>query len=848
MRFVVLLIFFLSASIGANLNKKRVLYLNSYNPGFPTFFDQCDGVNEILTPDSFIVDIEFMDTKRFNEKEDIVSFKSRLKRKLDDFEPYDLILVSDDNGLKFVDDYYDSLFVDKPIIFFGINNIDYAEEISNRDNFTGVVEAVSMRETVDMMTGLFPNSDTLYTVVDNTSSGKGDLQTFLGLKRYYPDKEFVVLSTSDMDFDDLKKKLKKIDKNSPVLLLSLYNDVTGKVFTFWDGVKLIVENTKAPVFHLWYHGMGEGLFGGKLISQYDQAITASKMAKKVLTGSPVSSLKLVKESPNKYYFDYGVADRFNIDLENFPKETVFMNYQISDFEKHLYKIIFVVSTILGLGLILIYLIYLLNRVKKSEIELFKSLNKLRLILDSAYEGFFILHNDICLETNRRALDLFEIEKDDIIGKKLDILLDYSELIRTSESSKFTFIEKKCYTKNGKPFFAELRKSWISSDEYELTLITVIDVTEIKKLNDEKLKIKELESLGVLAGGLAHNFNNLHTIIYGNLALIHKHCRGNTAAMYLIDNISDTLSRARNLTNQLLTFSKGGSPMRSEFDVIEAITETAEFIISDSKIKFRIINSLRDKIVYLDKNQFIQVISNLLNNSIKACNNEGQVIVRLDYEDIEGKEFLKLSFEDNGSGIEDKIQNKIYDPYFSGWGGLGLGLSTVHSIVYKHDGFIELNTKVDKGTEFLIFLPKVYMFSQQETKIEKKIKLKVLVLEDEAMVMEVARIILEEELNHEVVCSYNGEEAVMKYKEVNESGMNFDVCMVDLTLKDGIDGLEAVRKMREISDQTIFILCSGYYSDDIVTNYTKYGFSYLLKKPYPNDELRKLFSSIIDEFY
>ncbi|MCF7939917.1 MAG: hypothetical protein K9L68_15090, partial [Spirochaetales bacterium] len=279
--FVILLVIFafgvvdaVSANSGVSVedSRKRILMLSSYHPAFPTYQQQVDGVRDTFAGRDVLIDIEFMDSKRFIGNESRLQFFDMLSTKLSQLPPYDGIITADDNALSFALANQEKLFPSSPITFFGVNNRKLALAQNRNPQVTGVVEAVSMEATLQMAMDLFPHTSKIYAVVDRTPSGQGDLATFYSYSSRFPLDE---LSLENLSFVQLAKKLRGLDKNSVILLISAYHDRNGNTLTFDESLSLITENSSVPIFHLWHHGMGDGVFGGKLISQYQQALTAS---------------------------------------------------------------------------------------------------------------------------------------------------------------------------------------------------------------------------------------------------------------------------------------------------------------------------------------------------------------------------------------------------------------------------------------------------------------------------------------------------------------------------------------------------------------------------------------------
>lgn len=326
----------------------RALLISSYHPGFPTFYKQIEGLESVLGPDDIALDVEFMDSKRFYTPEDIAAFRRILKRKLHRVSPYDVVITADDNALKFVMDNHDSLFPETPVVFLGVNNQNLAKSLDGSQFYTGVIEAVSMDETLKVVWELCPKARTIYALVDSTPSGQGDLETFLELKGNYPGRELKILSLEKMTWSELGQTLEKLD-DAAVLLLSAYRDRNKSPKSFEEAVDFLVEHSQAPVFHLWEHGIGQGLVGGKVISHYEQGRRAGLLARKILHGKAVSSLPVIEgKRANKYIFDYDALSAYGINANALPAGSQLLNPQQNLWKTHKLELLSILISILVL--------------------------------------------------------------------------------------------------------------------------------------------------------------------------------------------------------------------------------------------------------------------------------------------------------------------------------------------------------------------------------------------------------------------------------------------------------------------------------------------------------------------
>ncbi|MDD3805808.1 MAG: response regulator, partial [bacterium] len=380
------------------------------------------------------------------------------------------------------------------------------------------------------------------------------------------------------------------------------------------------------------------------------------------------------------------------------------------------------------------------------------------------------------------------------------------------------------------------------------VIVFRDITEKIIMEDELIKARKLESLGILAGGIAHDFNNILMAVLGNISLTRREVTADTGLYAKLFEAEKAVIRAKELTQQLLTFAKGGTPIKSMASIKELITDSADFALRGSNVScnYDVAEDLWP--IEADEGQISQVISNLVINADQAMPEGGVIRItatnisidpsRIDGVVVEGK-YIKISISDSGVGMPREHLQRIFDPYFTTRkSGSGLGLAIVYSIVKKHGGLITVESEHGKGTAFHIYLPA----SQKEIKtVDKPAKImaldtgKVLVMDDEEAVRSVVGRILEH-LGWEVECAEEGSQAIEAYKAALNSGYPFDVVIMDLTIPGGMGGKDAAEQLRALDAKAKVIVSSGYSNDPVLAEYRQYGFSGVINKPYRIEEM------------
>jgi PAS domain S-box-containing protein len=389
---------------------------------------------------------------------------------------------------------------------------------------------------------------------------------------------------------------------------------------------------------------------------------------------------------------------------------------------------------------------------------------------------------------------------------------------------------------------------VQSSRISGAVIVIRDITERIRLTEEIQKHERLESLGVLAGGIAHDFNNILTAILANISLSIELLEEDAPAAERMREAERATFRAKGLTQQLLTFSKGGAPIRECSQIENLIKETAGFAASGSNVQLMYDFSDSPALVDIDKGQISQVIQNLVLNAQQAMPDGGRIIITahnavVGMDHIQGLslgKYVRITVTDEGQGIPHNAIPHIFEPYFSTKEtGNGLGLTSSMFILKKHQGTIEVTSEPGMGTTFILWLPacKESDHVASETVDIKPIERAgyALLMDDEESILTVVSTLLKRS-GWEVTCAHNGDEAVRAYADAMKEGRPYDVVIMDLVIPGGMGGKEAIRAIKDIDPDVFAIVSSGYSNDPVMADPTQYGFSRVLPKPYKIKDL------------
>jgi PAS domain S-box-containing protein len=382
----------------------------------------------------------------------------------------------------------------------------------------------------------------------------------------------------------------------------------------------------------------------------------------------------------------------------------------------------------------------------------------------------------------------------------------------------------------------------SQNEIIGAVLVFRDITEKRKMEAELVNAQKLESLGVLAGGIAHDFNNFLTAIIGNLSLAKIDSKPGDQVVVLLNEMEKASLQAKDLTQQLLTFSKGGEPVKKLVTLAELVKNSATFSLRGSNVRCEFSISQDLLPVEVDEGQIGQVINNLVLNADQAMPEGG--IIEICAENITltadnqfslpPGPYLRTSFRDHGVGIGPDHLPKVFDPYFTTkQKGSGLGLTVAYSIIDKHNGRMTVESELGHGTTFTIYLPASDKPASQPADEEKRLfigKGKILVMDDEEFIRDVATQMLSK-IGYEVSVAHDGDQAIEMYGQAQNSGEPFDIVIMDLTIPGGMGGKEAIRKLKKLDPNVKALVSSGYSNDPIMSNFRDYGFQGVVKKPY-----------------
>ena len=466
--------------------------------------------------------------------------------------------------------------------------------------------------------------------------------------------------------------------------------------------------------------------------------------------------------------------------------------------------------------------------------------------------------------NPAAESILGISEEEARGRLVEEVFDLKPDRRSSQlrplerllrpSAEGTVVDARLEVEDGRQLYLEVVGAPMQTgdDSRVGAVLAFRDVTEKERREEEQARVERLESIGLLAGGIAHDFNNLLTIILGNITVLGMDARDRKLSAY--KEARKAVSRASDLTQQLLTFSRGGAPIREPALIGELVKDAATLSLSGSNVSCDVDLPTDLATVEVDAGQMHQVFSNLFINAGDAMPDGGSVQVTGENvidpaPSLEPGSYVRINIEDNGPGISKHDLARIFDPYFSTKEtGTGLGLSSAFSIVRRHDGLLTVRSRLGYGSTFSVLLPSSSKKVAPKTD-SQPLSLtgegRVLLMEDEVLVRKVTVDLLIR-YGFQVTEASSGEEAVERYAEHFTAGECFDVVVMDLTVPGGLGGREAMARILEIDPAAVGIVASGYSNDPIMANPRDHGFRAVISKPYQVDVLARTLADLIEQ--
>ncbi|MBI5251196.1 MAG: PAS domain S-box protein [Desulfomonile tiedjei] len=501
--------------------------------------------------------------------------------------------------------------------------------------------------------------------------------------------------------------------------------------------------------------------------------------------------------------------------------------------------------------------------RRTEKALKDSQEKYRIVVENANDGIIVHQQGKIHFVNKRFEDIIGYSNHELKSK------DFFELIHPEDRKAASEADRKMVSdrsaprnftyrvvdRKGRLRWLDIHAVAVTWQGTPATLSFLTDTTSKRKLEEEVLKIQKLESVGVLAGGIAHDFNNILTAVQGNISLAKIYMPGNGKALGRLKEAGKACKRAQSLTNQLMTFAKGGAPIKQSASIAKILREACEFAVRGSNVRCEFVIARDTWPVEVDEAQISQVFSNLVINADQAMPHGGTIYVSAENVVITNEngstvkpgKYVRMSVRDEGVGISPENLLKIFDPYFTTKKtGSGLGLASTFFIIQNHEGSISVTSKEGVGTKFVIYLAASQAVLIQDVPEDGGIFMgqgRILVMDDETSIRDLTSELLSM-LGYEAVVAKNGTEAMELYLEAKKTMKPFDAVILDLTVPGGMGGNEFLQQLLRIDKNVKAIVSSGYSNDPIMAECEKYGFKGVIPKPYDAEDLSRVLRRVM----
>lgn len=853
--------------------KSSVLYLNSYHHGYRWSDDVLEGFLSVLNEGSgqLEMQIEYMDTKKYSLDKVEEKLFTLYQKKFSD-KRFDVVVAADNNAVEFFRRHRDELFPNTPLVFCGIN--DYDLSLIEGIPHTGVMENIHVRETLELALKLHPDKKRIVIVGDESATGGGIRRQIMKVMPEMQDRlkfEF----WNKYEFEDILQRVETLSVDSIIYFIPLYVRMNGAYFTAEELMELVSSRRNIPLYSNWEFLLGHGTVGGKLLDGVEHGRNAAESTLRILNGERPETIPVQTDPEGSYIFDYLVLERMNINKGLLPEGSRFINAPKAFYE--LDKEVFW-TIMISLVLLIIILVFLVRNIVKRrfvEKKIKDQLSFLEILLDTI--PLLICWKDQdqrYLGVNRSFMDFYKLGKAEGILDRTDS--DISSLTKDEQFNQEinmldkTVIETKLpvmkhktrlHDETGKQFWLEINKVPLRDEKGNVvgTLSTAENITQRVSLEHQLIQSQKMEAIGTLAGGLAHDFNNILTSIINSAELVLDDVPADSMAYKDLKRVLTAAGRGAGVVKQILTFSRPSREGFMKTDISETFTEALNLLKTSfpGNIVLKLRIDAEDTTVFADPNQIHQVVMNLGTNAYQALRETGGTIeavldnLKLDEEeagvlDLQPGRYLRMSVADNGPGIPLEIMDKVFDPFFTTKDkheGTGLGLSVVHGIIKSHKGAVRLKSKLGEHTSMDIFLP-LCASAQVVGTIEAGAPdmgwERVLFVEDDEDQLATTPRILES-LGYQVTALKEPEKALDLLKDRPE---DFDLLITDYDMPN-MNGLELAVMIRiHMPDLPVIMISGREYAAKAVEKDD--NINDILMKPYNKHDIsqaiRRVFSS------
>ncbi len=846
---------------------ENILVLHSYNQGYLWTDEEMDGINSVLKNKGRDIDlhITYMDAKRVRTPESDLLLEKQLSLKMVKIR-FDGIIACDNDALEFARNHRKDLFKDIPVVFCGINEFSQ-DLISDWPICTGVVENQDYKGACEIGLRLFPTARKVFVVSDDTTTGRAHFEGIKKIESQLAGITFTHWNFSSHTVSETIRELGALEPDSIILLLSFFRDANGEVFSMEDAISRVMDVVKVPVFTGNDSRIMFGVLGGKVVVGRDQGACAANMMKKILSGTPVSSVPIETDVPTRYLFEYQALVDFGIPFSALPSTSIILHkappfYSV---DKPLFYAILTALALLA-SLVLVLAFAILQK-RRGGVALRESEEKFRTLFEQAAVG--VVQADSSgkfIKVNRKFAEMLGYSQDEMEGMDFQSITTPENLDESIEGVQSLLngklqnlsLEKKYLHKGGGIVWALVNVSLLrfACGKETCLIAAAQDITEKKKLEEHLIRSEKMSAVGQLATGVAHEFNNILMVIKSNLQLASDVVMNRKDALDMYALLDKQVDRGRDIVFKIMSFTRP-KPLKIEtFNLKDMVYEVISLQLEQMRVEniaplMEIPGELE---INADRKQLQEVLVNMFQNARHAIYPKGFGQIKVSAERNEGKVSIRVS--DNGVGMNEQTRRKIFLPFFTTKGafainklkirGSGLGLSISGNIVQMHGGQISVESREGDGTTFTIVIPdgngkqppsqmKEYGADVQNTFSN----LKVLVVDDEPDIC----FPLSKTLNH-IGCRKT-KAVVSPFEALNLIQVDPpDILFLDI-LMPGMTGMQLLERIKEENKKICVIMMSGMLDVDM-DEFKKAGASGFLQKPFGRTEVLEILEQLRSE--
>jgi len=707
-------------------NSAQVLVLNSYHPTYGWTRRVVDGILDGLQGAVPVDDIhiEYLDTKRHDDPECLEHYRLTLEHKLRR-DAYAVLICCDDNAFDFVLKHRAGTFAGVPVVFCGVNNFDPAV-LEGLDGVTGVSEGVDFAKNLELVLGLHPDTKRIVAVGGSTPSVFATRRRLEAAAKPFLDRirfEFVM----DLPMPELLARLAALGPGDIVFHFGIQRDAQGAVFAIPRSNRMTADVCPVPAYTFWDHQVTPGLFGGYVVSGAEQGRAAARLAVRVLGGEPAGQIPVMLESPNCYMFNHSQLRRFGIDTAALPAGSRILGRPESFLHTHLRWVIVAVAIFLAQAALLGTLGVNVVRRRRALRGLSESEARYKALIEEQVEAVCRWRPDTTLTfVNEAYCRFFGKSRDELIGMKWIALLPEEARVETiafceelARSPRTTRYKHQVVGAGGETRWQEWTDTPVRDAAGALVEFQSVgrDITEQLALADRLRQSQKLESLGTLAGGVAHEIGNPINGILNYAQVLLDRSDADPSDAQFATKIQKEARRVAGIVADLLSFARPDKqehrPARLSEIVESTLSLTRSSLLHDG---IELIVDLPEDLppVRCSDQQIRQVVTNLIANARDALNEKFSApdedkVIRITSQVMaqNGTRWIRTTVEDHGTGIPEEDREHLFDPFYTTKRpdrGTGLGLAVSHRIAAEHDGRLSFETEVGAYTRMRLDLP------------------------------------------------------------------------------------------------------------------------------------------------